>query len=194
MKWRERVIDANAGKSKADLTRMLGKSNIGESLLMLDNVDYACIINYEYDNDQSDFIITKQTNTMIIILKGYISFNTTNIDTITSVLKVYLLNNQNIQKVHVVISPKVSYGAILSFLMIIVPLLSKYIKKKIVVHQYNTLKLISKRIPSILNALPSYIKKRIIIDGSRGVTIGHMNFLCVMMDGMYVLTVRRSRL
>ena len=45
-----RVIDANSGKSKADLTRMLGKSNIGESLLMLDNVDYACIINYEYDN------------------------------------------------------------------------------------------------------------------------------------------------
>ena len=131
---------------------------------------------------------------MIIILKGYIPFNTANVNNMTSVLKVYLLNNQNIQKVHVVISPKVSYDTILSFLMIAVPLLSKYIKKKIVVHHYNTLKLISKRVPSILNALPSYIKKRIIIDGSRGVTIGHMNFLYVMMDGMYVLTVRRRRL
>ena len=185
MKWRERVdLIADITQEEIDIFEK-GKSH--------SPCKEICIAS-AYDNDQSDFIITKQTNTMIIILKGYISFNTTNIDTITSVLKVYLLNNQNIQKVHVVISPKVSYHMILSFLMIAVPLLSKYIKKKIVVHHYNTLKLISKRIPSILNALPSYIKKRIIIDESRGVTIGHMNFLYVMMDGMYVLTVRRSRL
>ena len=55
-----RVIDANAGKSKADLTRLLGKSNIGESLLMLDNVDYACIINYEYDNEGHKYMVFKE--------------------------------------------------------------------------------------------------------------------------------------
>ena len=185
MKWRERVdLMSDIAQEEIDIFEK-GKSHSPYKEISIAS---------EYDNDQSDFIITKQTNTMIIILKGYIPFNTTNVNNMTSVLKVYLLNNQNIQKVHVVISPKISYDTILSFLMIAVPLLSKYIKKKIVVHHYNTLKLISKRIPSILNALPSYIKKRIIIDGSRGVTIGHMNFLYIMMDGMYVLTVRRSRL
>lgn len=185
MKWRERVdLMADITQEEIDIFEK------GKPHSTYKEISIAS----EYDNDQSDFIITKQTNTMILILKGYIPFNTANVNNMTSVLKVYLLNNQNIQKVHVVISPKVSYDTILNFLMIAVPLLSKYIKKKIVVHHYNTLKLISKRVPSILNALPSYIKKRIIIDGSRGVTIGHMNFLYIMMDGMYVLTVRRRRL
>lgn len=185
MKWRERVdLMADITQEEIDIFDK-GKPHSSYKEISIAST---------YDNDQSDFIITKQTNTMILILKGYISCNTTNINTITSVLKVYLLNNPNIQKVHVIVSPKISYDTILNFLIVAVPLLSKYIKKKIIVHHYNTLKLISKRVPSILNALPSYIKKRIIIDGSRGVTIGHMNFLYIMMDGMYVLTVRRSRL
>lgn len=185
MKWRERI------DLMADITQEeIDTFENGSAHYPYKEISIASA----YDNDQSDFIITKQTNTMIIILKGYIPFNTTNVNTMISILKVYLLNNPNIQKVHVIVSPKISYDTILNFLIVAVPLLSKYIKKKIVVHHYNTLKLISKRIPSILNALPSYIKKRIIIDGSRGVTIGHMNFLYIMMDGMYVLTVRKSRL
>ena len=67
-----RVIDANAGKSKADLTRLLGKSNIGESLLMLDNVDYACIINYEYDNEGHKYMVFKEIKTRVKTFRDYI--------------------------------------------------------------------------------------------------------------------------
>lgn len=67
-----RVIDANSGKSKADLTRMLGKSNIGESLLMLDNVDYACIINYEYDNDNQKYMVFKEIKTRVKTFRDYV--------------------------------------------------------------------------------------------------------------------------
>ena len=67
-----RVIDANSGKSKADLTRMLGKSNIGESLLMLDNVDYACIINYEYDNENQKYMVFKEIKTRVKTFRDYI--------------------------------------------------------------------------------------------------------------------------
>ena len=42
-------LEAAAQSSKADLTRMLGKANIGESMLILDNIDFAFIINTEYD-------------------------------------------------------------------------------------------------------------------------------------------------
>ena len=68
-----RVIEANAGKTKADLTRMLGKSNIGESLLMLDNVDYACIINYEYDNQGQKYMVFKEIKTRVRTFRDYIA-------------------------------------------------------------------------------------------------------------------------
>ena len=67
-----RTIDANSGKSKADLTRMLGKSNIGESMLMLDNVDFACIINNEYDSAGQKYMVFKEIKTRIKILRDYI--------------------------------------------------------------------------------------------------------------------------
>lgn len=67
-----RVIDANATKTKADLTRLLGKSNIGESLLMLDNVDFAAIINKEYDNEGNMYMVFKQIKTRIKCLRDYI--------------------------------------------------------------------------------------------------------------------------
>lgn len=67
-----RVIDANAGKSKADLTRLLGKSNIGESMLMLDNIDYACIINYEYDNEGQKYMVFKEIKTRVKTFRDYI--------------------------------------------------------------------------------------------------------------------------
>ena len=67
-----RTIDANSGKSKADLTRMLGKSNIGESLLMLDNVDFACIINNEYDSAGQKYMVFKEIKTRIKTFRDYI--------------------------------------------------------------------------------------------------------------------------
>lgn len=67
-----RVIDANATNSKADLTRMLGKSNIGESLLMLDNIDFASIINIEYDSEGTKYMVFKQIKSRIETLRDYI--------------------------------------------------------------------------------------------------------------------------
>lgn len=66
-----RVIDANSTKSKADLTRLLGKSNIGESLLMLDNVDFAAILNYEYDNEDHKYMVFKQIKTRVKTYRDY---------------------------------------------------------------------------------------------------------------------------
>ena len=67
-----RTIDANATKSKADLTRLLGKSNIGESMLMLDNIDYACIINTEYDNENHKYMVFKEIKTRVKTFRDYI--------------------------------------------------------------------------------------------------------------------------
>lgn len=67
-----RVIDANSTRSKADLTRLLGKSNIGESLLMLDNVDFGCIINTEYDSEDHKYMVFKQIKTRVRSFRDYI--------------------------------------------------------------------------------------------------------------------------
>ena len=67
-----RTIDANATKSKADLTRLLGKSNIGESMLMLDNIDYACIINTEFDNENHKYMVFKEIKTRVKTFRDYI--------------------------------------------------------------------------------------------------------------------------
>src|SRR5699024_11195592 len=67
-----RTIDANATKSKADLTRLLGKSNIGESMLMLDNIDYACIINTEYDSENHKYMVFKEIKTRVKTFRDYI--------------------------------------------------------------------------------------------------------------------------
>lgn len=55
-----RIIDQASTTTKADLTRLLGKANIGESMLMLDNVDFAAIINTEYDAEGVKYMIFKQ--------------------------------------------------------------------------------------------------------------------------------------
>lgn len=44
-----RTIDDGTKSNKADLLRMLGRANIGESLLMLDNLDMCILISIEYD-------------------------------------------------------------------------------------------------------------------------------------------------
>lgn len=67
-----RTIDESASKSKADLTRMLGKSNIGESMLMLDNVDFACIVNPEYDRDNHKWMVCREIKTRVKIMREYV--------------------------------------------------------------------------------------------------------------------------
>lgn len=52
-------LEQASQSSKADLVRMLGKANIGESLLILDNIDFAFLINKEYD---------EQGNPMLTVL------------------------------------------------------------------------------------------------------------------------------
>jgi len=55
-----KTIDEGARQNKADLTRMLGRANIGESMLMLDNLDCAFIINMEYDAEGNKYMVFKR--------------------------------------------------------------------------------------------------------------------------------------
>lgn len=54
------TIDKGAGPAKADLTKLLGKHNIGESMLMLDNLDCGFIINAEYDKEGNKYMVYKR--------------------------------------------------------------------------------------------------------------------------------------
>lgn len=67
-----RVIDSQSSRTKSDLTRLLGKSNIGESFLMLDNVDYGAIINREYDAEGNPYMIFKCVKKRIATMRDYI--------------------------------------------------------------------------------------------------------------------------
>lgn len=67
-----RVIDSQTSRTKSDLTRLLGKSNIGESFLMLDNVDYGAIINREYDADNNQYMIFKCIKKRVATMRDYI--------------------------------------------------------------------------------------------------------------------------
>jgi hypothetical protein len=49
-------MEMAAQSSRADITRMLGKSNMGESLLILDNIDFGFMINVEYDAHGNKFL------------------------------------------------------------------------------------------------------------------------------------------
>lgn len=49
-------IDEGRKTNKADLLRLLGRSNIGESMLMLENVDCAFMIAPEYDQEGYKFL------------------------------------------------------------------------------------------------------------------------------------------
>jgi len=53
-------IDAAAENNKADMTRLLGRSNIGESMIMLENLDWACIINRDYDQYGNMYMVFKR--------------------------------------------------------------------------------------------------------------------------------------
>ena len=49
-------IDEASNSNKGDLIRMLGRANIGESMLMLDNLDCAMIIGQEYDSECNKYM------------------------------------------------------------------------------------------------------------------------------------------
>lgn len=54
-----KIIDTAPTRSNKDIVRLLGKSNVGESMLMLDNVDYSSIIHVEYDQNDNKFMSFK---------------------------------------------------------------------------------------------------------------------------------------
>lgn len=51
-----KVTDENITGNKIDLTRLLGRSNIGESMLMIDNSDAVVIIGEEFDSEGNRYI------------------------------------------------------------------------------------------------------------------------------------------
>lgn len=55
-----KTVDEGAKSNKADLTRMLGRANIGESMLMLDNLDCAFLIGKEFDPQGNMFMAFKR--------------------------------------------------------------------------------------------------------------------------------------
>lgn len=67
-----KVIDQASTRSTMDLTRMLGKSNIGESLLMLDNIDLGIILNKEYDSDGNEYMVFKNIKERVETYRDYI--------------------------------------------------------------------------------------------------------------------------
>ena len=52
-----KTIDNTVKGNKADLTRFLGRSNVGESMLMIDNADCVIIVNNEYDQEGNKYMI-----------------------------------------------------------------------------------------------------------------------------------------
>lgn len=67
-----KIIDQSSTRSTMDLTRMLGKSNIGESLLMLDNIDLGIILNKEYDADGNEYMVFKNIKQRVQTYRDYI--------------------------------------------------------------------------------------------------------------------------
>lgn len=67
-----KIIDTAPTRSNKDIIRLLGKSNIGESLLMLDNVDYAGIIHVEYDQQENKYMSFKNIKKRIGCARDYL--------------------------------------------------------------------------------------------------------------------------
>ena len=51
------IEDGNAKSTPTDITMKLGKSNVGESLLMMDNIDCAIIINLDFDENNNTYMV-----------------------------------------------------------------------------------------------------------------------------------------
>lgn len=68
-----RTIDENARGNKADLTRLLGRSNVGESMLMIDNCDCAVLMHKEYDYERNSYMAFKSMKLRnALLLRDYI--------------------------------------------------------------------------------------------------------------------------
>ena len=70
-----RIIDNNntAMNIKADITRMVGRSTIGESTLMLDNLDMGIIINKEWDRDGNAYMIFSVIKKRVKNIRDYVA-------------------------------------------------------------------------------------------------------------------------
>lgn len=54
-----KIVDTAPTRSNQDIIRQLGKSNVGESLLMLDNVDYSAVMQDVYNREGTRFMSWK---------------------------------------------------------------------------------------------------------------------------------------
>lgn len=52
-----KIVDTANASNKKDVTRLLGRGTIGESLLMLDNSDCVIIINRDFDQDRREYMV-----------------------------------------------------------------------------------------------------------------------------------------
>lgn len=67
------VIENGSHTSKADITRMLGKTAVGESLLMIDNLDMGIIINKEWDRDNNMYMVFSVIKKRVHNMRDYIA-------------------------------------------------------------------------------------------------------------------------
>jgi hypothetical protein len=67
-----KTLDSASQGNKADLTRMLGRANIGESMLMLDNLDGGYIINVEYDSNGNKYMVFSAIKSRVKAGRSYI--------------------------------------------------------------------------------------------------------------------------
>lgn len=68
-----RVVEEDSTKAnKTDITMKLGKSNAGESLLMVDNLDCAFIINPDLDEEGNKYMVFKSIKARIKEARSYI--------------------------------------------------------------------------------------------------------------------------
>lgn len=50
-------LDAGCAGNKVDLTKLLGRANVSESVQMIDNADFVHIINKEYDRNDNPYLV-----------------------------------------------------------------------------------------------------------------------------------------
>lgn len=76
-----KIVDTAPTRSNQDIIRLLGKSNVGESLLMLDNVDYAAILQDVYNREGFKFMSFKNIKKRIGCIRDCIfqPFDTNNV-------------------------------------------------------------------------------------------------------------------
>lgn len=70
------TIEDAVTNNKADITRLLGKANIGESMLMIDNTDYGFIIHEEYDQNGNKYVTFKNIKKRDIASLDYVCIPT----------------------------------------------------------------------------------------------------------------------